>query len=172
MLIIGIAAAVIVIFSYSWIESRSVQTITILGTPRTQIAVDVRGAVSTPGVIYLEPGARLIDVLNATGGLTANADSSLINLSTRVIDGQMIVIPTLPPTEPEQSSVGLININTASVEELKQLPGIGDVLAQRIILYREFNGPFQSVDDLENVEGISTSLIESIRPHISVTGND
>lgn len=171
-LIVLILAAVMVFFAYSWVESRNVASITILATPQSQIAVDVRGAVSTPGVVYLQPGSRLIDVINSTGGLTSNADASLVNLSSRVADGQMIVIPTVMPEQFEQSGIGLININTASVEDLKQLPGIGDVLAQRIVTYREFNGPFQSVDEIENVEGVSTSLIESIRPLVTVSGND
>lgn len=172
ILVVVVATTVLILVAYSWIESRRVPAITILGTPQTEIAIDVRGAVSTPGVVYLPPGARLIDVVNATGGLSSDADSSLVNLSTRVVDGQMVVIPTQIPNSPDQSTIALININSANIEDLKELPGIGDVLAQRIVFYREFNGPYQSIDDLENVEGISASLIESIRPHITISGND
>lgn len=170
--IIAVATAVIVFFGYSWLDSRRVPLITFVATPQSQIAVDVRGAVLTPGVVYLEPGSRLVDVVNSSGGLTSSADSTLINLSSRVVDGQMITIPTVSPSGSAQHSSGLININTASMEELKQLPGIGDVLAQRIVAFREFNGPFQTIDQLIEVEGISDSLVESLRPYITVSGND
>ena len=167
-----VAFAVIVLFTYSWLDSRKVPTITFLATPQSLIAVDVRGAVSTPGVVHLQPGARLIDVLNSSGGMAPNADHTLVNLSSRVLDGQMVIIPTLAPEGDTQSTTGLININTAGVDQLKELPGIGDVFAQRIVTYRELNGPFQSAEDLEDVEGISASLVESITPFVTVSGND
>lgn len=169
---IAVAVAVLVLFTYSWLDSRKVPSITFLATPHAQIAIDVRGAISTPGVVYLEPGARLIDVVNSSGGLAPNADQSLVNLSSRVLDGQMIIIPTQVPDGESTAGSGLININSASAAELKELPGIGDVLAERIVAYRESNGPFQTTDQLGNVEGISAALVESLAPHISVSGND
>lgn len=156
---------------YAWMDSRSTPTIIFLATPDSLIAADIRGAVSTPGVVHLDPGSRMIDAVDAAGGLAPDADRSLINLSTRVSDGQMIVIPTQAPTD-SISSDGRININTASAEQLKDLPGIGDVLAQRIVLYREFNGPYMNPNDLQKVEGISPTLIESLLPYITVTGDD
>lgn len=171
-LVIAVASAAIILFGYSWMDSQKAPTITFFTTPQSHIAVDVRGAVSTPGVVYLDPGSRLIDVINSSGGLTSSANRSLINLSSRVVDGQMIVIPTESPAGSVIESSGLININTASLDQLKQLPGIGDVLAQRIMAYREFSGPFQSTEDLAEVEGISTSLVESLQPYITVSSND
>lgn len=167
-----LAVAVLVFFSYSWMDARKVPTITFIATPTSQIAVDVRGAVSTPGIVYLDPGSRLIDVIDSSGGMSSNADQSLVNLSSRVMDGQMIVIPTQSAGEVPINTSGLININSASIEELKQLPGIGDVLAQRIIVYREYNGPFQTTEDIGEVEGISSSLVESLRPYITISNND
>lgn len=169
---IAIAVGILIFAVFSWMDTRKVPTITFHATPDAQIAVDVRGAVSTPGVVYLAPGARMVDVINNSGGLAQDADPSLVNLSSRVADGQMIVIPTQAPVGESSSMTGLININTASVDELKQLPGIGDVLAQRIVTYREFNGPFQSINELGDVEGISPSLIESLTPYVTVSGND
>lgn len=173
LLILGVAVAVAVITlaGYAWLDSRKTPTITFLATPDTNIAVETRGAVSTPGVIFLDPGSRMIDAVGASGGLTADADRSLINLSARVSDGQIIVIPT-QSSGSGLSTDGLINVNTASVEELKQLPGIGEVLAQRIVAYREFNGPFQNSGELTEVEGVSASLAESLEPYITVTGDD
>lgn len=171
--LLGVAAlvAISMMFAFSWLDSRTAPTIVFLATPDASIAAEVRGAVSTPGVVYLAPGSRMIDAVDATGGLSPDADRSLINLSTRIHDGQVIVVPTRPSSSEETGS-GLININSASIDQLKELPGIGDVLAQRIVTYREINGPYQTVEDLVNVEGISESLVESLRPLITVTDND
>ena len=171
-----IAAACVTAFTtISWLDSRAEPTITIMIPENQEIAVDVRGAVSTPGVVVIAPGDRMIDVINAAGGFTPNADQPLVNLSTRVVDGQIIVIPTQVPEVAETGttlSQQKININTASVEELKELPGIGDVLAQRIVAYREFQGPFQQIDDLINVEGVSPTLVENLRDLVTVSGDD
>lgn len=169
-----VAMAVFTIATAMWLDSRSTPRITFMGMPEMSIAIDVRGAVATPDVIYLDPGDRMIDVVEAAGGLTSDADRALINLSSRVNDGQVITIPTIAGADltTDSNQSGLININTASADELKQLPGIGDVLANRIIAYREFNGPYQTVDDLTNVEGVSSTLVDSIRDLITVSGDD
>lgn len=163
--------AILVVAIFAWIDSRKLPTIAFNSEPQTTIVVDIRGAISTPGVVYLEPGDRLIDVVNEAGGLAPDADRTLVNMSARVNDGQVILIPTLTPIGTFEQD-GLININTASVEELNELPGIGEVLAMRIVAYREANGPFQTVDDLDDVEGISVNLVETLRPHVSVSGDD
>lgn len=172
---LGVASlvAVLALSLFAWMDSREVPVISFAATPRAELAIDIRGAVSTPGVVYVDPGDRLIDVVNQAGGLTPNADLSLINLSTRVTDGQLIVLPTISTgTEGDGSTNDRININTATAEELTQLPGIGDVLAARIVNYREANGPFQSIDELVNVEGISANKVEELRPFVRVSGDD
>lgn len=168
------AMAVFAISTAMWLDSRSTPRITFMGTPEMSIAIDVRGAVATPGVVYLQPGDRMIDVVDAAGGLTSDADRALINLSSRVSDGQVVTIPTEASADTTNGTGQdeLININTANADELKQLPGIGDILANRIIAYREFNGPYQSVDDLTNVEGVSSTLVDSLRDRITVSGDD
>ncbi|MCA9832809.1 MAG: ComEA family DNA-binding protein [Thermomicrobiales bacterium] len=158
-------------FTFVIIDWQRSPQITFLATPNAQIAVDMRGAISTPGVVYLEPGARLVDAIDASGGLSGDADKSLINLASRVNDGQMITIPTQSPAGSSDQS-GLININTASATELMSLPGIGEVTAGRIIAYRETNGPFQTIDDLTKVDGISTATVDAIRNLITVSGGD
>lgn len=155
------------------------------------IVVDVRGGVATPGVVSLPASARVADAVAASGGLRVDADVSQLNLAARLADGQRLVIPTGPPVAPsaatasptvaltEQSAlrlpatsapIGPLNINTASVEELKALPGIGDVLAGRIVDYRVANGPFRSIDQLGEVKGISPKLVEALRPLVTVGG--
>lgn len=171
-LVLGVVmgTALIVFGVLWWLNSQRQPQITFLATPHAGIAVEMRGAIATPGVIHLPPGARLIDAINASGGLTDEADRPLINLSARVSDGQVVVIPTMPSEE--SASAGLININTASVAELTQLPGIGDVLANRIVDYRELNGPYQRIEDLLNIQGISGNLLEEIGPLITVSSGD
>lgn len=168
-LIAGISLITFAVFVF--IDAQRSPQITFLATPDAQIAVDMRGAISTPGVVYLEPGARLIDAVDAAGGLRDDADKPLINLASRVSDGQMVTIPTqIPANSGDQS--GLININTASAAELMSLPGIGEVTAGRIVAYREANGPFQTIDDLVKIDGISTATVDEIRDYITVSGGD
>lgn len=170
-LAIATLVALVVLILFSWLDARRTPMISFHSTPESILVVDVRGAVSTPGVIELAPGSRMIDVISAVGGFSPEADQSLVNLSTRVNDGQMIVVPAIGTIDQPDLN-GLINLNTASREELKQLPGIGDVLADRIVAYREFSGPFQSVDDLVNIEGISSGMLEELRPLVTVSGDD
>lgn len=163
--------AILVVSVFAWIDSRKVPEITFAAPPSVVAVVDVRGAIATPGVVIIQPGDRLIDVIDQSGGLSTEADVNLVNLSSRVSDGQMIVIPTQISGGSSPGS-GLININTASVTELDQLPGIGAVRAEQIIAHRQAHGPFQSVDDLVNVDGISPGLLETLRPLIRVSGDD
>jgi competence protein ComEA len=141
------------------------------------VTVEVRGAVVAPGVYELPGGARVQDAMHAAGGLTETADLSTINLARRLRDGEVIVIAALPSdAEPtvdatreggSEDTVSVsdakVNINTATASELEALPEIGEVTAQRIIAFREANGPFHSVDDLVQIQGISTRTVDSLR---------
>jgi competence protein ComEA len=143
------------------------------------VTVEVRGAVLAPGVYQLLAGARVQDALEAAGGLAESADLSTINLARRVRDGEVIVVANQPSTEEapagtnsdgddESDAEAKVNINTASASELESLPAIGKVTAERIIVFREANGPFHSVDDLVQIEGISTRTVEMLRPLVTV----
>jgi competence protein ComEA len=143
------------------------------------VVVDVRGAVVEPGVFELPPTARIQDAVNAAGGLTADADLSLINLARRLRDGEIVLIATVPafatpgvmPDQPETSSgsdSGKVNINTATATELEQLPGIGEVIAGRIVAFREEHGPFRSVNDLIHVDGISAKTIDRLKDLVTI----
>jgi competence protein ComEA len=159
-------------------DQRSAPPIVIADASVSQpVTVDVRGAVTAPGVYALPAGARVQDALDAAGGLTAAADLSTINLARRLRDGEVLVIVALPTggdTPAAGGTVGgtdtvgsvapgKVNINTATQAELESLPGIGKVTAQKIIAFREANGPFHSVDDLVQINGISTRMVDTLR---------
>jgi competence protein ComEA len=173
-----IASIAAVYALYQAIDERSAPPIVIEDAAATlPVVVEMRGEIAAPGVYELSPGARLQDAIVAAGGLTEEADLSTVNLARRLRDGELIMILALPipgstPMVPladagqaaqsDESRVR-ININTATAQELEALPGVGKVIATRIVAYREQNGPFRSADDLIHVEGISDRAIDNIR---------
>lgn len=124
------------------------------------VVVDVAGAVEAPGLVELEAGARVADAIDAAGGLTADAVLDGVNLARRVVDGEQIRVPR--EGEVEAAGGGLINLNRASADELEQLPGVGPVLAARIVADREANGPFASLDDLSRVSGVGAAIVGAL----------
>lgn len=155
----------------------------------TEIVVHIIGEVKKSGVVSLEEGARLIDAIKKAGGETKNADLSQVNLAYKLKDGDKIYIPNKNEKiteyivqgngdnivsvgeEPENNLKGenkKVNINTANQEELDTLPGIGETTAQKIIEYRETNGKFNKIEDLQNVKGIGESKYSEIKDKITV----
>jgi competence protein ComEA len=148
------------------------------------IAVHIIGAVPRPGLYQFIEGARVQDAIDAAGGLLASADVTSINLAALLEDGQQINIPYRSGEEPSedensldlpndnqptpQSSTELININTATAEELDSLPGIGPTIAQNIIDYRTANGNFARIEDIMNVSGIGQATFDEIRDLITI----
>ena len=139
------------------------------------IFVDIKGAVKKPGVYQMKAGDRVKDAIDAAGGLTAEADSQKVNLAQRVEDQMVIVVPkvgeeaeAIPAgvTSKETSKEGKVNINTATVEELKTLKGVGEKKAEAIIEYRKKNGSFKTKEDLMKVRGIGKKLFESFQERI------
>lgn len=144
-------------------------------TQETVIFVDVKGAVKNPGVYQMKVGDRVKDALEAAGGLTEEADSQKVNLAKRLEDQMVIVVPKVGEeaeeipagaTSKEEAKEGKVNINTATVEELKTLKGVGEKKAEAIIEYRKKNGSFQTKEDLMKVRGIGKKLFESFQERI------
>lgn len=147
-----------------------------LETP-VDITVHVDGAVAKPGLYTLPTGSRLADAIDRAG-LLPGADTSGLPLAERLRDGQSIVVPErsaqvtegTTATTPAEPGSTLIDINAASADELETLPGIGPALAERIVAYRTEHGPFQSVDELAQVRGISPRMVDELRALVTVGG--
>ena len=144
-------------------------------TQETVIFVDIKGAVKNPGVYQMKVGDRVKDALEAAGGLTEEADSQKVNLAKRLEDQMVIVVPKVGEeaeeipageTRNEATKEEKVNINTATVEELKTLKGVGEKKAEAIIEYRKKNGSFQTKEDLMKVRGIGKKLFESFQERI------
>lgn len=156
------------------------------------ITIEIDGAVKYPGIYTLTEGYTLKDVIEQAGGLTPQADTEAISLDWNVFDGQKVIVPQTQETikieystffleqnkEPEQQenqavpedddAVSLsVNINTADVQELDLLPGIGEKLAENIIAYRIENGSFQTIEEIKNVPKIGDSIFEKIKNYIT-----
>lgn len=141
------------------------------------LVVFVNGQVARPGVIELPQGSILQDAIKASGGYTSEANSEVINLALPLSSGMHIYVPSaeeqnsvaiISTSTPDPSLDHIININTATINELEELPGIGPATAQNIIDYRQTNGLFQEVEALMNVRGIGPGKLEQIQDLISL----
>ncbi|MDO9491712.1 helix-hairpin-helix domain-containing protein [Acetobacterium sp.] len=132
--------------------------------------VHITGAVNKPGVVSLNRDARLIEAIEMVGGLTETADVDALNLARKLQDEEKIHIPAIGEVS-NTTAAGentKININTASLEELKSLPGVGDVIAQGIIDYREKNGGFKQLEELKDVTRIGDKIYEGLSESITI----
>ncbi|HEM5301334.1 TPA: helix-hairpin-helix domain-containing protein [Streptococcus suis] len=147
----------------------------------SQLVVDVKGAVAKPGLYTLEADARVNDAVEAAGGLTSQADPKSINLAQKLSDEAVVYVASKDENisvvtsttassamSQEEKNTSLVNLNTATEADLQTISGIGSKRAADIIAYREANGGFKSVDDLNNVSGIGDKTMESIRPYVTV----
>lgn len=160
-----------------------------------KIYVDVKGAVYLPGMYEVTSDMRLIDAINLAGGFSEKANQKPVNLSLKLTDQMVIFIPevgepetveinqetqtnileenviTLPEENSETNTSDKVNINLADAAELQQLSGIGEKKAEQIVIYRQENGSFQTIEDLKNVSGIGEKTFEALKASITV-GND
>jgi competence protein ComEA len=139
--------------------------------PMPRLVVHVVGAVRRPGLYRLANGARIADALRRAGGATRRADLSLVNLAAPVSDGTQVVVPRRVPAvatgggegAAASTAGGPVHLNTATVDQLDELPGVGPVTAQKIVDWREQHGAFSSVDDLDAIPGIGPARLEQLR---------
>ena len=144
------------------------------------VVVHVAGKVRRPGLVHAKAGARVADVIAAAGGALPGVDLSTVNLARPVTDGEQILvgidgppgggIPTTAAATPggEKSDGGVVDLNTATAEQLDGLPGVGPVLAQRILDWRAEHGRFTSVDELQEVDGVGDKKFADLKPHVRV----
>ena len=185
-IIIGIAIviAIVVIGLYFYKESKNDYTyddtlaVTTENEEETkdeekeEITIHIIGEVKYPGIVILKSGQRIVDAIEAPGGETEEADLNKLNLAQILNDGDKIYVPNkTDEIEDYKDTTGessTVNLNTATLEELTSLPGIGESTAQKIIDYRRQNGKFKAIEDLKNVSGIGESKFDNIKDKITV----
>ena len=136
------------------------------------VVVAVNGRVHKPGLVRLASGSRVADAIDAAGGVLPDTDLTALNLARKVVDGELIVVGAPAPPAGGGPAAGApgaqINLNTATLTELQTLPGIGQVLAQRILDYRTAHGQFQSVNELRQIDGIGAATFEKLKDKVTV----
>jgi competence protein ComEA len=140
------------------------------------VVVSVVGLVARPGLVTLPSGARVADAVKAAGGLLPEADAASVNLAAVVADGQQIAVgvpgaagdTASGPAAGSPAAGGTVDLNTASAGQLDELPGIGPVLAERIVAHRTAHGPFTTVDQLDDVPGIGPAIAAELAALVTV----
>lgn len=182
LLVLVLAGAAIVLVLWVWQRPATLTEARAAAGPAgtltsAEVVVHVTGAVATPGVVTTLEGARIADVIALAGGATATADLGGLNLARAVVDGEQIVVPerrsastsgAVETVDSVHDADGRLRINVATARELEELPGVGPVLAERIVAYREANGPFASTGDLRRVPGIGEKTFQNLAPLIVV----
>jgi competence protein ComEA len=143
--------------------------------PPRELVVHVAGAVARPGLYRLPDGSRIDDAIAEAGGAKPRAALDLVNLAAPVADGQQVVVPlrgssaAAGAADPSAGApAGKVHLNSATLEQLDELPGVGPVTAQQILAYRDANGAFRSVDELDAVPGIGPATLEQLRPLVDL----
>ena len=183
--------ALLLVVGYWWWQGRARPVVTVpdpvatVGAPLPaaplgEVTVHVRGRVVRPGVVTLPAGSRVVDAIEAAGGVQAGASIGALNLARLLVDGEQVAVGVkgvqddpsdTPPGDaraPTADDGALVDLNAATASELEELPGIGPVLAERIVQWREANGRFTDVEVLGEVSGIGDALMVQLRPLVRV----
>lgn len=174
LMVVAVALA-LAVGAGAWFGSRSGGADAVAAAPGVSyttvplsIVVHVSGAVARPGLVTIAPTARVADAIAEAGGAELGADLGSLNLAAEVRDGDQIVVPPMGASElPGVASERGIDLNRASAVQLEELPGVGPVLAGRIVAYRDLNGPFDAVEDLLDVGGIGEAKLAAMRDEIA-----
>ncbi len=144
------------------------------GAPTDDLVIDVVGKVRKPGIVTVPKGSRVFEAIEAAGGLKGRADTTALNMARVLTDGEQLLVGLEPVQVPGAaagaggSATAKINLNTATVEQLDTLPGVGPVTAQSILSWRTENGRFSSVEDLLEVKGIGDATLAELRDLVVV----
>lgn len=175
IVIAALATTGIVFFGVGSVPGPPIPPAAIVSSPDPRpglVTVHVSGAVAEPGLVGVTDGARVADAIAAAGGSTPGADLSAINLADPVRDGDQIVVPASSgsgmATAAGVAADGRVRLNSASATELETLPGVGPVLAERIVEHREEHGPFTEMEDLLDVPGIGEAKLAALRDYASL----
>ncbi|WP_232327300.1 ComEA family DNA-binding protein [Herbidospora yilanensis] len=183
LIVVGVVAALVAVAIAIWTRPREeplapptpVAGSSVAPSPAqsaavAEVTVYVSGKVKRPGVIALPLGSRVVDAIMAAGGLRQGAQPGGLNLARRVIDGEQIAVgePGVAAPPPGVTESGVVSLNTATVDQLDRLPGVGEVLAQRIVEYRDTNGGFQSIEQLREVEGIGEAKFADLKDQVTL----
>ena len=170
---------------YSFLEiSESTVNSEVSNVLEEKIVIHIAGQVANPGIVELKDGARIVEAIEAAGGVTSDANLEKINLAYVLEDGMKVYIPSIADDDENNyvttGSSGVssnssnatqtlkININTASVDDFSKIPGIGSSIASRIVEYRKENGKFSTIEDIKNVSGIGDAKFNNIKNYIYV----
>lgn len=151
---------------------------TVASSQSMTMYVDIKGAVKNPGLKKVTGDMRVIDAVQLAGGFASNADQKQVNLAQRLTDQQVVFIPkhgeTAPPVATGGGGAGAsseapqVNLNSADLEQLQQLDGVGEKKAQKIIDYRTAKGQFKTIEDIKNVSGFGDKTFERLKPQLAV----
>jgi competence protein ComEA len=181
LLVVGVVALVALVLGARALQRPSKASLpvpihvapTATSSKEAELYVDVVGAVRRPGLYRLERGARVADAIRRAGGVRRRAELEVVNLAALVADGEQVVVPRRGAASVAGSGVssspptGPLHLNSATLEQLDALPGVGPVTAQKILDYRTKHGGFGSVDELDAVPGIGPTRLADLRPLVA-----